>query len=166
MQTSEREAQRIQNLVLGRPRPAPTVGPKPKGLSKQEWRAEKARLCAQGRELLPGVEERVQLIEAYGGRQGTCETIAQLERRQHRSGAIARLYASRAIDADQLAAADRIATTSRAVTADAPVRTASWETRTGGGSGGGDVDIALLGSGLGEYTLWWWLTTIKASVRR
>ena len=160
-QAQQREAQRFEHLVLGRPRPTPAIGSKPKGLSKMEWRAEKARLRARGSELITGVEERVQLIEAFGGRQGTPETIAQLTHRQRRSGAVARLYATRAIDADQLAAADKIATTYRAVTADAPMRTASWETRTGGGCGGGDVDIALLGASLGEYALWWWLTTIQ-----
>jgi hypothetical protein len=156
----EREVQRVDHLVLGRPRPAPVVGQKPKGMSKQEWRAEKQRVRSRGSELFPGIEERVRLVEAFGGRQGTPETIAQLAHKQRRSGAIARLYATRALDADQLAAADKIADTYRAVTADAPMRTASWETRTGGGSGGGDVDLALLGASLGEYALWWWLTAI------
>lgn len=161
MQSSEREAQRIEHLVLGRPRPVPVTGPKPKGMSKQEWRAEKARMRARGSELVPGIEERMRLIETFGGRQGTPETIAQLEHRQRRSGAIARLYATKAIDADQLAAADKIATTYRAVTADAPMRTASWETRTGSGCGGGDADLMIWGASLGEYALWWWLLTIR-----
>lgn len=160
-EAQQREAQRFEHLVLGRARPTPAIGAKPKGLSKMEWRAEKARLRARGSELLPGVEERVQLVEQFGGHQGTAETIAQLAHRQRRSGAVARLYATRALDADQLAAADKIATTYRAVTADAPLRTASWETRTGGGCGGGDIDLALLGASLGEYALWWWLTTIR-----
>ena len=159
--STDREAQRVEHLVLGRPRPTPTIGPKPKGMSKQEWRAAKSAIRSRGSELLPGIEERVQLAETFGGRQGTPETIASLEHRQRRSGAVARLYASKALDADQLAAADKIATTYRAVTADAPFRTASWETRTGGGVGGGDIDIALLGATLGEYALYWWLGSIR-----
>jgi len=159
--STDREAQRVEHLVLGRPRPTPTIGPKPKGMSKQEWRAAKSAIRSRGSELLPGIEERVQLAETFGGRQGTPETIASLEHRQRSPGAVARLYASKALDADQLAAADKIATTYRAVTADAPFRTASWETRTGGGVGGGDIDIALLGATLGEYALYWWLGSIR-----
>ncbi|WP_295560589.1 hypothetical protein [uncultured Sphingomonas sp.] len=159
--STDREAQRVEHLVLGRPRPTPAIGPKPKGMSKQEWRAAKSQIRARGTELLPGIEERVKLAEAFGGRQGTPETIASLEHRQRRSGTVARLYATKALDADQLAAADKIATTYRAVTADAPFRTASWETRTGGGVGGGDIDIALLGATLGEYALSWWLGSIR-----
>lgn len=158
--TTEREQQRLDHLVLGRARPAPVIGPKPKGISKAEWRVLKAQLRERGRTLLPGIEERVALVEAHGGRQGTPETIAHLEQRQRRPGAIARLYASGAIDADQLAAADKIATTYRAVSADAPLRTASWETRTGGG-GRGDPELPLLGSVLGQWALEWWLGAIR-----
>jgi hypothetical protein len=119
-------------------------------------------LRARGAELLPGIEERVQLQEAYASRNGgTAETVAHLEHRQRRPGAIARLYASGAIDADQLAAADKIATTYRAVTADAPLKTASWETRTGGGCGGGDAGLPLVGSVLGEWAIEWWLGRIR-----
>lgn len=156
----QREQQRVDHLVLGRARPAPVIGPKPKGLSKAEWRVEKERLRAAGRTLLPGIEERVQLVEAHGGAKGTPETIAQLEQRQRRPGAIARLYASRAIDADQLAAADKIATTYRAVMADAPLRTASWETRTGGGAPG-EAERPLLSAVAGAWALEWWLSSIK-----
>lgn len=155
----QHEQQRFDHLVLGLPRPLPEIGRKPQGMSKAEWKVSKAVLRAHGAQLLPGIEERVQLAEAHGGRQGTPETIAQLEERQRRPGAIARLYASSAIDADQLAAADKIATTYRAVTADAPLRTASWETRTGGG--GGNADLPLLAGVLGEYALEWWLRSIQ-----
>ncbi len=158
--SATREQQRFDHLVLGRPRPVPEVGPKPRGMSKSEWKGLKLTIRERGATLLPGIEERVALQEAHGGRQGTAETIAHLEARQRRPGAIARLYTSKAIDADQLAAADKIATTYRAVTADAPLRTASWETRTGGG-GATDAELPLLGSVLGEYALEWWLGRIK-----
>lgn len=157
---AEREQQRFAHLVLGQPRPKPVIGPKPKGMPKAEWKVRKEALRAAGAELAPGIEERVALQEAHGGRQGTPETIAHLEARQRRPGAIARLYASGAIDADQLAAADKIATTYRAVTADAPLRTASWETRTGGG-GPGDAELLPLGSALGEFALEWWVGRIR-----
>lgn len=160
--TSAHEEQRFNHLVLGRARPAPVIGPKPKGLTKSEWKGMKAAMRARGAELLPGIEERVQLAEAHGGKQGTPETIAHLEHRNRRSGAIARLYASGAIDADQLAAADKIATTYRAVTADAPLRTASWETRSGGGGGGSDQAMLSIMTGvLGEWALEWWLRSIQ-----
>ena len=103
--TTEYERQRFEHLVLERPRPLPEIGPKPQGMSKAEWRVMKADLRARGAELLPGIEERVQLQEIHGGKKGTVETIAQLEERQRRPGSIARLYASRAIDIEQLAAA-------------------------------------------------------------
>lgn len=160
--TTEHERQRFEHLVLARPRPLPEIGPKPKGMSKAEWKVQKEALRARGAELLPGIEERVQLREAHETRNGgTPETVAQLQYRQRRPGAIARLHASGAIDADQLAAADKIATTYRAVTADAPLRTASWETRTGGGGGPGDAALLPLGSVLGEWALQWWLASIR-----
>jgi len=159
--TTEYERQRFEHLVLERSRPLPGIGPKPQGMSKAEWRVMKADLRARGAELLPGIEERVQLQEIYGGKKGTVETLAQLEERQRRPGSIARLYASGAIDVEQLAAADKIATTYRAVTADAPLRTASWETRTDTGGGGNNADLPLLGGVLGSYALQWWLRSIR-----
>lgn len=158
---SEREQQRFNHLVLQRPRPEPVIGPKPRGMSKMEWRVLKEKLRERGRTLLPGIEERVQLLEAHGGAKGTPETIAHLEAKQRRSGAIARLYASKAIDADQLAAADKIATTYRAVTADAPLKTASWETRTDSGGGGGDAEMPMIDTVAGEWALEWWLRSIR-----
>lgn len=160
--SAEREQQRFDHLVIGRTRPEPEIGQKPKGMSKAEWKVRKADLRKYGAQLLPGIEERVQLQEEYGHKQGTPETLAHLEAKQRRSGAIARLYASGAIDVDQLAAADQIATTYRAVTADAPVRTASWEARTGGG-GGGDAEIGMLNRTMGDFAMEWWLRRVGHS---
>lgn len=160
--TTEREQQRVEHLVLGRPRPAPELGPKPRGMSKAEWRVQKEQLRARGRTLLPGIEERVQLVEEHGGSRGTPETVAHLAARQRRPGAIARLYGTKAIDADQLAAADKIATTYQAVMADTPFRTASWETRTDTGGGGpGDGDLLHLGAVAGYWALDWWLRSVQ-----
>ena len=159
--TTEREKQRFDHLVCGLPRPAPVTGAKPAGLSRIEWKAVKADMRARGAQLLPGIEDRVALIELHGGSRGTPETIAKLHERQRRPGAIARLYQSHAIDADQLAAADKIAETYRAVTADAPLRTASWETRSGGGGGGEGAEFPLLQSVDGQFALEWWLRSIE-----
>jgi len=159
--TTERERQRVEHLVLGRPRPEPVIGGRPKGLSRLEWKVRKEQLRDLGATLLPGIDERVRLVEEHGGGRGTAETVAHLAVRQARPGAIARLFKSGAIDADQLAAADKIADTYRAVTADAPFRTASWETRTGGGGGPGDAELVPLGAALGEYALDWWLRSIR-----
>ena len=161
-QARKREEQRFEHLVLGRPRPEPQIGPKPKGLSKQEWRVVKADLRARGAELLPGIEEAVQLREMHGGRQATPETEAQFQRRHRPSGAIARLYASKAIDADQLNAAFQIAEAYRAATADAPVRTASLEARIGGGSAGG-AEIEVLGRTMDEIAIDWWTQSVRGS---
>lgn len=160
--TTKHEQQRFEHLVLGRARPAPQVGPKPVGVSKQEWRAQKVDLRARGSVLLPGIEERVQLQELYGHQQGTPETRAHHAAKHGRSGAIARLYASGTIDADQLAAADKIHATYRAVTADAPIRTASLEARTGGG-GGGNADLPMLTAVDGQWALDWWVGSLKGS---
>lgn len=160
--TTEREQQRVDHLVLGLPRPAPDVGKKPRGLSKIEWRAEKARLIAAGRTLADGVEHHVVMVEQFGGKQGTPETIAHLDARNRRPGAIARLYQSRAINAEQLAAADEIATVYRAIMADTPYRTASWETRTGGGGAGGDsVELPMIQTFDGLFAIEMWLRSIE-----
>lgn len=160
--TTKREQQRVQHLVLGRPRPDPQIGPKPKGMSKQEWRVVKADLRARGAELLPGIEEAVQLRERHGGGKATPETEAQFQRRHRPSGAIARLYASKSIDADQLNAAHQIAEAYRAATADAPVRTASLEGRIGGGGAGG-AEIEVLGTTLDAIAIEWWARSVRGS---
>lgn len=160
--TTEHEQQRFEHLVLGRPRPKPGIGRKPSGMSKQEWRAQKVEIRTREQTLLPGIEERVQMQELYGHKQGTPETRAHHAAKHGRSGAIARLYASGTIDADQLAAADKIHATFRAVTADAPIRTASLEARTGGG-GASNADLPMLTAVDGQWALDWWLRSLKGS---
>lgn len=131
----ERERQRVAHLVLGAPRPAPSLPERPKGLSKMEWRVEKARLRQAGSVLAPGIEERVQLRERWSHKaRGTPETHEHAAAEARREGALARLHATGAIDAHQLAAAEEIMAAYRAVTADVTVRTAKLEPRgTGGG---------------------------------
>jgi hypothetical protein len=121
-----REQQRFDHLVIGRPRPAPDLPKRPEGLSKLEWKVQKQRLREQGRELLPGIEEWVQLREDWSHKQGTPETHAHAAR-PGRPGAMARLLASGAIDDDQADAAEEIAACFWLIAADVTVRTANLE---------------------------------------
>lgn len=119
--SSEYEQQRVAHLVLGRPRPKVV--------------AKKARKAKRGHvELAPGVEARVALRERWSHKQGTPET------HEHaagiREGSLARLYRSKAIGVDQLAAAEAIAAVHARIAADVTVRTASLETRIDAGRRG------------------------------
>ena len=125
---AEREQQRFEHLVLGRPRP------KPAATKRRKRRAPQA--------LAPGIEAQVALRERWSHKQGTPETHEAIA--QSRPGALARLYASGALSADDLAAAEQIEKVHRTLTADVRVRTASLETRIqGGGNRAGDGAEAL-----------------------
>lgn len=133
--TTERELQRVSHLVLRQPRPAPTLPRKPAGMSKQEWRLEKQRLRDAGQTLVKGVEEHVQLRERWSHKaNGTAETHEHATASAAREGALLRLVRSGAIDAHQLAAAEKIAEAFAAITAEVTVRTAKWGDRHLGGS--------------------------------
>lgn len=131
--STEYEKQRVAHLVLGEPRPAPEMPPKPKGISKIEWKAAKERLRQKGAKLAEGIEQRVALQEAWRGIAGTPETNEHAVRVASREGALARLVQSGALDHHQLAAAEAIATAYDLITADVAVRTAKLERSTGGG---------------------------------
>ena len=131
--STEHERQRIAHLVLDHPRPILKIPPKPKGISKIEWKAEKERLRQDGAQLAPGIEERVALREAWRGIAGTPETNEHAVVVASREGALARLVQTGALDAHQLAAAQDIATAYDLITADVAVRTAKLERSTGGG---------------------------------
>lgn len=132
--TTERELQRVSHLVLGQPRPAPALPRKPAGMSKQEWKLEKQRLRDAGMQLVEGVEEHVQLRERWSHKaNGTAETHEHAAVSAGREGALARLVQSGAIDAHQLAAAEKIAEAFASITAEVAVRTAKWGQRNPGG---------------------------------
>ncbi|WP_230630667.1 hypothetical protein [Sphingomonas sp. Leaf37] len=132
--TTERELQRVSHLVLGRPRPAPALPRKPAGMSKQEWKVEKQRLRDAGQQLVDGVEEHVQLQERWSHKaNGTAETHEHAAVSAGREGALLRLVRTGAIDAHQLAAAEKIAEAFAAITAEVTVRTARWGDRNPGG---------------------------------
>lgn len=121
--SAEREQQRVAHLVLGEPRP------KPKGANRR-----KKGKVAGTVILAPGIEERVQLRERWSHKaNGTAETHEHAAVHARREGALARLVATGAIDAHQLAAADQIAEAYRSITAEVAVRTANLAPRSSGG---------------------------------
>lgn len=90
--------------------------------------ARKAREAARTREYRIGRMERRRIAENWKHkREGTPETHDRAART--RQGALARLHASGAISADQLAWAHEIAAIAELIMADANIRTASLETR-------------------------------------
>jgi len=115
------ERERIAHLVLGHGRPPPRrIG---RGKSKRKVPVV----------LSPGIEEVVARRERWEGRAGTPETLDRV-----REGALARLYRSGAIDAEQLASAEAILSGAELVGSPVALRTASLETR---------VDVTRLGDG-------------------
>lgn len=114
----DRERQRIDYLVLGRlrPRSVPVKGGK---------RRKAPRVVM----LAPEIEQRVAIRERWSHKQGTPETHEHADLAQRRPGSLARLYATQAIDKDQLAAAEQIAEAYRTITADVAVRTSNLEPR-------------------------------------
>lgn len=152
---AERERQRIAHLVLGQPRPAPTIPKKPAGISKQEWKASKAALREAGRKLAPGIEEAVAVREVWAGKQGTPETLEHAETVRTRQGALARLYATGVIDVHQLEAAAEIAGVYEQICRGVSVRAADYGTRVDS-SRHGDGFYEALGAVRREmaYTRW------------
>lgn len=161
---AERERQRVEHLALGHARPAPELPKKPTGMGKAEWKRKRAVLLAAGSTLAEGVEEWVALREAWSHKaKGTPETHQAAHEASKRPGALARLYATNAIDRDQVDAADQIRRAYRSITADIPCRTASWDIRTGGGAHG-SPDLPLLETIEDEFRFnWWYRTTGRAA---
>lgn len=119
----EREGQRVAHLVLGEPRP------KPKGANRLKKGKTPAIVVLED-----GIEERMQLRERWSHKaNGTAETHEHAAAQARREGSLARLVASGAIDAHQLAAADQIAEAYHSITAEVAVRTANLEPRSSGG---------------------------------
>ncbi len=144
---ADRERQRFEHLVLGRPRPKP-------GRNK----ARKGKVAPIVR-LAPGIEEIVQQREEWAGLQGTPQTRAYVATEQRREGSLARLVATGALDIHQLAAAQEIVEAYRSVTADVAVRTANLEPRCSGG-GPDAASAALIGAVLREQAYGRWRAAI------
>lgn len=124
------ERQRFDHLALGRARPKPT--------------GHKTRRVAKPTALAPGVEDWVALREKWSHKAGTAETMERVELAAKQPGALARMLKSGAIDADQLAAAEEIATAHRAITAAVRVRTANYERVDGGARDAGEEAFARM----------------------
>lgn len=145
----DRERQRFEHLVLGRPRPR---APEQRGRSA---RNAKRRKPPKPIALVEGVEERVAMRERWSHKQGTPETHEHAAAARQRPGSLARLYEAGTIDKDQLAAADQIAEAYRAITADVRVRTASLETRIDGGGFGRAEQLAIAQVHADLAYTWW-----------
>jgi hypothetical protein len=149
--TTDRERQRFDFLVLARPRP------------KQPRTRKRGRGGAKaGIVLADGIEERVQLRERWSHKQGTPETHEHADRERRRPGSLARLYATGAINADQLAAADQIAEAYRAIIAGVAVRTASLEARIDA-SAHGRAEGQALGAIWSDLAYDWWRSRVGSS---
>ena len=149
--TTERERQRFDHLVLGKHRPKPSRSRKTR------------RSTPSGIVLEPGIEERVQLRERWSHKaQGTPETHEHAEQARQRPGSLARLYATGAIDADQLAAADEIVQAYRSIIVGISIKTASLEARIDGGAHG-RAEGQALGAICADFAYDWWRSAVGGS---
>lgn len=141
----EHERQRFEHLVLERPRPKPVVtGRRIK------------RKAAVAPVLAPDIEARVALREDWRGMAGTPDTYAHVAEQNARAGALARLVATGAIDAHQLAAAEEIALAYSRTVSDVAVRTAAWQVRYSVGRSGDMAAVEGIHSAILDlaYTRW------------
>ncbi len=113
-----READRVSRLVLGRPRPMPTIDTT--GLNRQERKAARHQVVRQHQQQLK--EDR-----QFTGKEATPETLRAVANRTE--GSLARLFTSGDINADQLAAAEQIEAAHRRVVGDVAIGIASMEAR-------------------------------------
>ena len=117
----------MAHLVLGKPRPK----------TKASGRRSKRSKPIEPVTLAPDIEVRVQMRERWSHkREGTPETHEHAAIEASRPGALARLVATGALDAHQLAAAEEIALAYQRTVADVTVRTAKWDARCSGGRRG------------------------------
>jgi len=136
---SQRQHERFAHLILGQPLPEPPAPARPRGMSKQEWRAHKPTLIETLRaatRLDPDIERAIALRDEWRGRAGTPETLERAARSHQ--GALARLCRAGEISANQLAAAEQIRVVVESLHADVALPIASWETRVDGGCGSPD----------------------------
>lgn len=144
MDTTKREQQRVEHLVLGRPRP--------KVIARKGRRTKRARIALE-----PGIEEQVALREAWSHKaQGTPQTHEHAHQAGLREGSLARLHRTGTIDTHQLAAAEQIQSIHAQIVRDVTVKTASLETRIDAGRRGGGAAEESFGAIARErkYTDW------------
>lgn len=151
---AEREQQRFDHLVLGKPRPRPESAPTGKKRKGRKIAAKDPVVIKLAR----GIEERVSLREAWSHKaHGTPETHEAAYQALQRPGSLARLFSSGAIDKDQLEAGDQIREAYRAITAQVSIRTANWAVRIEGG-GPGSADHERLSAVRAEFAYDRWRT--------
>jgi hypothetical protein len=139
--SSRAERQRIAHLVFGRPRPKP-----PKSSRRRRVHPDL---------LEPAIEAAVSQREAFSHKaQGTPETHAHAARARKRQGTLARLHASGAIDAHQLAMAEAIALAFAQVTGPVAVRTATLAPRGSAVHGGAEIEARSRILTERKYTAW------------
>lgn len=126
----------------------------------RKWCAANPRQAAEERALRL---EQIEIAERWGHRQGTARTHARAHR-SAREGALARLYVSGAISADDLGAAEEIAAVIERMGSALGVRTMSMETRVDGGGGGAGVFYEALGQVLGEVAFRRWRAALGADI--
>lgn len=115
----KRERERFEMRCLGK-KPEIVIGPRPKGMSKAEWRIEKARRQKQAL-------TSISLAAKWSHKQGTPETLEHASRTHQ--GALAQLHLNGTIDAEQLEWAAQIANVHRSIESDVAVVIASLEAR-------------------------------------
>lgn len=126
----KREQQRIDHLVLGRPRPVEKVTE-----GKRKGR-KKPKLVERPVVLAPGIEEAVQVRELWSHKAyGTPETWDR-SLRTH-DDALIQLHRNGTVDKEQLEWAAQIANVYRSLEADVGIKVASLEARVDQSRGGG-----------------------------
>lgn len=137
-QARKREQQRVDHLVMGKPRPAPDALVRPAGMPRPEWKVLRKRLQAEGARLSPGIEEAVRLRENWSHKHfGTPETW---ENAKHtHADALIQLERNGTINKDQAEWAAEIANVYRSIESDVAVKVASLEARVDQSRRGGQV---------------------------
>jgi hypothetical protein len=155
VELSEYERQRVEHLVLERPRPRPTKVPRRR-------RGGRRSAASEPMALMPGIEERVALRERWSHKaQGTPETHEHVDTVVRRAGSLARLYATGTIDADQLAAAQEIVETYEAIAAAVSVRSSFTGQRVDAGFRPELAGVEAGGRALRELTYDRWRGAIE-----
>jgi len=127
----KRERQRVEHLVLGKPRPVERVRIH-KGAKRK-----RPKLVERPVALEPGIEEAMRIREVWSHRwNGTPETLAQAGTH---SDALIQMHRNGTLDKDQLEWAAQIANVYRSLEADVAVKVASLEARVDQSRRGGQA---------------------------
>jgi hypothetical protein len=116
----KRERERFETKCLGKLPDPPPVGPRPKGMSRAEWKIEKRNRQHQAR-------TAQSLPAKWSHKQGTPETLEHASRTHQ--GALAQLHLNGTISAEQLEWAAQIDNVHRSIESDVAVAVASLEAR-------------------------------------